>query len=188
MTTADTINLVVAIATFFMAVFTAWMACETRRLAKEGRDSTKMLERHHQEGLAPIVKFLPDSNGIHFQWESNPEGCRLMLNGTISNSGLGPALNIRMTPMVQNFTLPLPVLISTTIGPQEQLPSSYLKIIDCNKENCHFLKSNENNWIFKIEYMDLFGNPYSTIQKFFDRCEPREINYLPPENFLTVKI
>ena len=140
MTTTDSINFIVEIATILMAFFTAWMAYETRRLAKDGRDSANMLEKHHQEGLAPIVKFLPDSSGIHFQWDFNPEGCRLRLNGTISNSGLGPALNIRMTPIVQNFSMPLPFLRSATLGPQEQLSSSYLKIIDCDEVNCHFFE------------------------------------------------
>lgn len=55
MSHADIINLVLTVATVAMAPFTVYMAYETKSLAKEGRESSRLMEKHHQEGLVLIL-------------------------------------------------------------------------------------------------------------------------------------
>ncbi|MHB1563876.1 MAG: hypothetical protein ACYCXP_07265 [Leptospirillum sp.] len=173
---------VMAFFTAAVAVFTAWMAFETRKLAKEGRDSSDLMELHHQERLAPILNFLPDPGGLHFEWEGNPEGCRFQFAGILLNAGLGPALNVKFIITIPTYPLPI-TIISSPIGALDKLESHYKEIVDCNLMDCTFLKSNQTTWEMLIEYTDLFGNSYSTKLVHVPNRQDKKSIYNSPEKF-----
>lgn len=154
-------------ATVVLALFTAWMAFETRRLAKEGRESADQADRHHQESLAPILHFDPHpinnySGGIQFEWGRIPDGCRFRIGGILHNSGLGPALNVKVTVIIPSFSVPLTITASP-VGPREK--NEYFREevrTEINETQCNMLRSNQQTWEMEIEYKDLFENPYKT--------------------------
>lgn len=174
------VDLVLAFSTVGLAGFTAWMAFETRRLAKEGHDSSILMELHHQERLAPILYFYPcttDSclGGIHFDWAENPRGCRLRISGILHNSGLGPAMNPKITITIPTYPLPI-TLIAYPVGSQEKQEYHREEIYpDINKTDWNNLYNNQETWGMLIKYTDLFGNPYSTELKHVPYRENKEV-------------
>ena len=178
----------IAIATVVLAAFTAWMAFETKKLAEEGRDSSVLMELHHQERLAPILQFYPDPiggfpGGIQFDWWNDPQGCRCQIRGMLHNSGLGPALNIKLIITIPNYFLPI-TFIAPPVGSLEKQEyfREYLST-DFNFTDCAFLESNQGIWEMRIEYTDLFGNPYLTQLVNDPHKENKKISYNSPERF-----
>lgn len=184
MDTKDWIDLVMSLATVFLAIFTALMAFQTKKLAEEGKESRKLMELHHQEGLAPIIYFFPNPGGLSFVWQGNPEGCRCRLNGTMTNSGSGSALNVKLIPIVPTYPQQLPTFESSPIGSLEHLQSELEEIIIGNSTDCSFLKSHQDNWKLQIDYTDLFGNPYSSMIEYFKGNELKRMDYIYPEKML----
>ncbi|MGZ3506100.1 MAG: hypothetical protein ACXWNZ_16855 [Vulcanimicrobiaceae bacterium] len=88
---------IAAYATVILAIFTAWMAAETRRLAGEGRDAAQWTDYQHQEALTPILKI--DEGGVRYAGHAR---YTFMINTEIINRGSGPATEVSFTFILPN--------------------------------------------------------------------------------------
>lgn len=92
-------------ATIALAVYTARLFASTREMAektaalvKSTVDANALADRHHQESITPIVALnacLTAEYGALDPPTQKP-AWKFFLRGTVANTGLGPALNIRV--------------------------------------------------------------------------------------------
>lgn len=78
-------SMIVALATLGLAISTRLLASETKTLVTSGNEERQQVERHHQQGLTPLVVI--DADCI-------PEGQRVRFVGKIRNVGPGPATGV----------------------------------------------------------------------------------------------
>lgn len=83
---------IAAYATVILAAITAWMANETRKLARQGHSSAQWTDYQHQEALTPILLLEPRTIKYSGQY---------YIENEIVNRGSGPAVEVSFT-----FTLP----------------------------------------------------------------------------------
>lgn len=144
------------------AVVTALMALFTRNLAKETRDAVNTAnaesdqrERHHREGLAPVLytKLLETRLCTRVDAASKKHVYWVRLRGTLENVGPGPATTttVHFKPFGYNLRrFPLrPIGANAAVEFEIEYPCG-----DENREKLNF------TWPYDcaFEYSDMFGN------------------------------
>lgn len=106
----DNFTIGLCIATFLLAVGTAFLAWQTSQLHQATKDlaedtvaGSALTDRHHQESLTPAVVYrpgrlyyVPGESAVNFSADVDAP------SPTFANAGLGPALDIRMQVEVLN--------------------------------------------------------------------------------------
>jgi hypothetical protein len=194
MTLADWINAVLAFVTALMAGGTVYLAWYTRNLAKDTVAGIRQAERHHREDSRPfcVIDFAnADANspfgiGFHRQQammavypSASGTDVALMINGSLSNKGHGPAtdiliyLNMRRGPGEEYaYRLTRPVVVSGLIAAGEAAKievaiteQDIMKIWNGSAwtpvQVFHAIAGDTYEVV--LEYRDVFGNFFRTV-------------------------
>lgn len=184
MSLGDWISAVVALATVFMAGATYYLAKVTKRLAEETTDTTKQVNRHHQENQRPfcVIAFYEASKQFPFGSTFEPVGCALAaisVCGELQNKGAGPAkdvfvyLNARRYEGEDGaFRLTRPVFVSGLVAAGEVVRID-VKITEDDIMNVWDGEKWSPTQVFDciareayeivLQYADIFGNAFRTV-------------------------
>lgn len=191
----------VMIATVVLALFTAWLAFTTRQMALSTIKLTKQENQQHVDNLRPICVLEPsiteiinDSGKVlskgskmvsipgrtAFQKQDpylDSSGSIFFLKGTIVNSGIGPALHLKVIVRILDKFKDLEQSIPSGVipvggswyksGSIDQMGSSIpiipIKIkFDISFNETDYSNLEGSGWEIFLEYQDVFGNPYYT--------------------------
>jgi hypothetical protein len=171
-----------AFGTFVAAAVTGWMALMTR-------NSVRQTQEHHRDAFRPLVIFMPydgiDPKNrkelIKFSGPSEGNQLRhLLLNGTLQNIGVGPALNLRLRLALMN---PNDVRVTCELSPMKinesrqgpkfgpgdgpfplagQWPLAVPVELSQGFTDTDFLIAQNSAWSVIFEYEDVFGQRFRT--------------------------
>ena len=168
-----------AVATAGAAAVTAWMAAMTRK-------SIRHTQEHHRDAFRPLVVFMPydgidplDRKGLVNFHRPSEGGLphQLLLNGTLQNIGVGPALNLRLLLAVMN---PQDVSAVCELSPMKnnecrqgpyiapggllvvsrQFPLTVPLRLSPGFNDTDFQMAPNSPWSIILEYEDIFGRRF----------------------------
>jgi hypothetical protein len=169
----------VMIATFILAMFTAWLAFTTREMARSTTRLTQQENQQHVDNLRPICVLEP--NGVRLNNQnflvkdphSTPSNSVVILNGTICNKGMGPATHIKVALRIldkhQDFVQAVYSGViqvgeewpKYTVGNMKNVVPVQIKFYDKYNDS-DFPTIDTGAWEIYLEYKDIFGNDYHT--------------------------
>ena len=169
----------VMIATFILAMFTAWLAFTTSKMARSTTKLTRQENQQHIDNLRPICVLEPNGYRLDNQFflvkdpNSSPSNSMVIMNGSIYNKGLGPATHIKTVLRVLDKNKDFEQAIYSgviqvgeewpkfTIGNMKNVVPIQIKFED--KYNyTDFSTIDTGAWEIFLEYKDIFGNDYHT--------------------------
>lgn len=169
----------VMIATFILAMFTAWLAFTTREMARSTARLTGQENQQHIDNLRPICVLEPNGvrqNNQNFLVKdpnSSLSNSFVILNGTICNKGMGPATHIKVALRVLDKHKDFVQAIYSgviqvgeewpkyTVGNMKNVVPVRIKFDD-KYNSSDFSTIDTGAWEVFLEYKDIFGNDYHT--------------------------
>lgn len=182
----------VMIGTVILALFTAWLAFTTRKMARATVKLTKQENQQHVDNVRPVCVLEPNDNvkgkdvfhteigeknhtrGVDMHKSSS---CTIIfLKCSIRNKGLGPALGLRLITRIidkhKEFDQIIPSgviqvgeawsMIGPQVGTREQRVIPIEIKFGDNYTDTDYTSFRSGLWEIFLEYQDIFGNVYHT--------------------------
>jgi hypothetical protein len=170
----DSVAFLSAVASFVVALATAWLGLSTRNLARETVASMALADRHHQESNAPLLvirgpRVNPEIGSSRIG--DGPRYQRMALKGTVINIGAAPALEPKIEVTFGKHPSYEPVRFSASDPEDETNLQSSLFYVTLPDETSLIQSQKLHDdfeydaWTITLSYLTPFGAERKTIYK-----------------------